>query len=101
MTSQTHFFLMKSFNPMSDPSDDWGCKFDASSELKNREVNFVTDESYMPPDQSGDDKGQTDFSFPGVPSLSEEDDELTESKIKAFLDEKVLLYVEIKFVVLL
>jgi len=83
---------------MSDPSDDWGCKFDASSELETREVNFVTDESYMPPDQSGDGK-QPDFSFPGVPSLSEEDDELTESKIKAFLDEKVLLYVEIKFVV--
>ncbi|KAK7332978.1 hypothetical protein VNO80_29738 [Phaseolus coccineus] len=81
---------IESFNPMSDPSDDWGCKFDASSELENREVNFVTDESYMPPDQSGDDKGQTDFSFPGVPSLSEEDDELTESKIKAFLDEKAL-----------
>ncbi|KAG2395138.1 Mitogen-activated protein [Vigna angularis] len=81
---------IESFNPMSDPSDDWGCKFDASSELENREVNFVTDENYMPPDQSGDDKGQPDFSFPGVPSLSEEDDELTESKIKAFLDEKAL-----------
>ena len=81
---------------MSDPSDEWGggCKFDASPELENRGVNFGTDESYMPPDQSGDDdKGQKDFSFPGVPSLSEEDDELTESKIKAFLDEKVLLLV--------
>ncbi|RDY11309.1 Mitogen-activated protein kinase kinase kinase NPK1, partial [Mucuna pruriens] len=47
-------------------------------------------ESYMPPDQSGVGKGRTDFSFPGVPCLSEEDDELTESKIKAFLDEKAL-----------
>ncbi|RDX94719.1 Mitogen-activated protein kinase kinase kinase ANP1, partial [Mucuna pruriens] len=81
---------IESFNPMSDPSDDWGCKFDASPELENRGVDFDTDESYMPPDQSGVDKGQTDFSFPGVPSLSEEDDELTESKIKAFLDEKAL-----------
>ncbi|KAG4916861.1 hypothetical protein JHK87_054418 [Glycine soja] len=83
---------IESFNPMSDPSDDWGgCKFDASPELENRGVNFGTDESYVPPDQSGDDdKGQKDFSFPGVPSLSEEDDELTESKIKAFLDEKAL-----------
>lgn len=81
---------IESFNPMSDPSDDWGCKFDASPELQNRVVNFGTEESYMPPDQSGADKGQSDFSFPGVPSLSEEDDELTESKIKAFLDEKAL-----------
>ncbi|KAG5044298.1 hypothetical protein JHK87_008213 [Glycine soja] len=82
---------IESFNPMSDPSDDWGYKFDASPELENRGVSFGTDVSYMPPDQSGDDdKGQKDFSFPGVPSLSEEDDELTESKIKAFLDEKAL-----------
>lgn len=84
---------------MSDPSDDWGCKFDASPELENRGINFGSEESYMPPDQLGDDKGQNDFSFPGVPSLSEEDDELTESKIKAFLDEKVLLLVAIKLVV--
>ncbi|TKY61498.1 Mitogen-activated protein kinase kinase kinase ANP1 [Spatholobus suberectus] len=81
---------IESFNPMSDPSDDWECKFDASPELENRGVNFGTDESYMPPNQLGADKGQNDFSFPGVPSLSEEDDELTESKIKAFLDEKAL-----------
>ncbi|KAK7337787.1 hypothetical protein VNO77_18374 [Canavalia gladiata] len=81
---------IESFNPMSDPSDDWGCKFDASPELENRGVNFGTDESYMPSDQSEADKRQQNFSFPGVPSLSEEDDELTESKIKAFLDEKAL-----------
>ncbi|KAK7397208.1 hypothetical protein VNO78_18375 [Psophocarpus tetragonolobus] len=81
---------IESFNPMSDPSDDWGCKFDASPELENSGVNFGTDETYMPPDQLGPDKAQNDFSFPGVPSLSEEDDELTESKIKAFLDEKAL-----------
>lgn len=77
---------------MSDPSDDWGCKFDASPELEHKGVSFDTDESYMSPGHSGaNNKGQKDFSFPCVPSLSEEDDELTESKIKAFLDEKVLL----------
>lgn len=86
---------------MSDPSDDWGCKFDASPELENRGVTFDTDESDMPPCQSGANEGQKDFSFPCMPSLSEEDDELTESKIKAFLDEKVLLLVGIKLVVLL
>ena len=35
-------------------------------------------------------EGGSDFSFTCGPSLSEEDDELTESKIRAFLDEKVL-----------
>ena len=33
-----------------------------------------------------------DFSFTCGPSLSEDDDELTESKIRAFLDEKVYFY---------
>lgn len=75
---------------MSDLSDDWGSKFDASPDLEHREVGFDTDESYKPPGQSGPfNDGQRDFSFPCVPSLSEEYDELTESKIKAFLDEKV------------
>lgn len=87
---------------MSDPSDDWGCKFDASPELQKSRVSFDTDESYMPPGESSTDKGQKDFSFPCVPSLSEEDDELTESKIKAFLDEKVLCLLNgIKLVVVL
>ncbi|KAK7284349.1 hypothetical protein RJT34_19094 [Clitoria ternatea] len=80
---------IESFNPISDP-DDWGCKFDASPELENRGVNFGTGASYISPDQVSAEKVQKDFSFPGVPSLSEEDDELTESKIKAFLDEKAL-----------
>ncbi|KAA8527568.1 hypothetical protein F0562_034717 [Nyssa sinensis] len=47
----------KSFNPMSEPNDDWPCKFDDSPELE----------------RTGDD-----------------DDEVTETKIRAFLDEKAL-----------
>lgn len=35
-------------------------------------------------------EGGKDSSFNCAPSLSEDDDELTESKIRAFLDEKVL-----------
>lgn len=81
---------------MSDPSDDWGSKFDASPELENRGVSLDTDESYMSPGQMESNKEQKDLPFPCVPSLSEEDDELTESKIKAFLDEKVLVLVGIK-----
>ncbi|OIW17500.1 hypothetical protein TanjilG_22612 [Lupinus angustifolius] len=81
---------IESFNPMSDPSDDWGCKFDASPELEHREVGFDIDESYMPCGQSGANEGQNDSSFPSVPSLTEEEEELTESKIKDFLAEKAL-----------
>ncbi|KAE9618964.1 hypothetical protein Lal_00046993 [Lupinus albus] len=81
---------IESFNPMSDPSDDWGSKFDPSPDLEQREVGFDTNESYMPPGHSGAfNEEEKDFSFPCVPSLSEEDDELMLTKIKAFLDEKV------------
>lgn len=37
-------------------------------------------------------EGGSDFSYTGGPLFSEDDDELTESKIRAFLDEKVLFY---------
>lgn len=37
-----------------------------------------------------------DFSFPCATSLSEDDEELTESKIRAFLDEKVLILVGLR-----
>lgn len=81
---------IESFNPMSDPSDDWGCKFDASPELENREVSLDTDEGYMSRVQLESNKEQKDLPIPCVPSLSEEDEELTEVKIRAFLDEKAL-----------
>lgn len=41
-------------------------------------------------------EGVNDFSFPSGPSILEEDDELTESKITAFLDEKVQLVIRCK-----
>jgi hypothetical protein len=84
---------------MSEPLDDWGCKFDASPELVNREVSLDTDESRMSSVQLESNKEQKDLSFPCVPSLSEDDDEQTEVKIKAFLDEKVLLLVGIKLII--
>ncbi|PNY11898.1 mitogen-activated protein kinase kinase kinase anp1-like protein [Trifolium pratense] len=81
---------IESFNPMSEPLDDWGCKFDASPVLENREVSLDNDESHMPCVQLESNKEQKDLPFPCVPSLSEDDDDLTEVKIKAFLDEKAL-----------
>ena len=45
----------------------------------------------IPAGSSGtSNKGGNDFSFPSAPSVSEDDDEATESKIREFLDEKVL-----------
>ncbi|KAJ7977973.1 Mitogen-activated protein kinase kinase [Quillaja saponaria] len=81
----------KSFNPMCEPSDDWGCKLDESLELEQREAHMDTDQSFAPSINSGAfDEGQKDFSFPCGPLLSEDDDELTESKLISFLDEKAL-----------
>ncbi|KAK1582437.1 hypothetical protein Q3G72_014963 [Acer saccharum] len=68
--------LDKSYNPMCEPSDDLECKLDESPDPETSGLKRNTD--------------QSDLSFPSVPSLSEDDDELTESKITAFLDEKAL-----------
>ncbi|XP_028770819.1 mitogen-activated protein kinase kinase kinase NPK1 isoform X2 [Neltuma alba] len=80
-----------SFNPMSDPSDDWSCEFDVSPGLDRCGVSITTDEMHKPADNlEASHEEQKDFSFSGEPSVSEEDEQLTESKIQAFLDEKAL-----------
>ncbi|XP_057466579.1 mitogen-activated protein kinase kinase kinase NPK1-like isoform X3 [Actinidia eriantha] len=83
--------LSKSFNPMSEPNDDWPCKFDESPELEKSRINFsgqiINNAANMPETSCNGDK---DFTFPSGPSVAEDDDEVTETKIKAFLDEKAL-----------
>ncbi|CAL5389832.1 unnamed protein product [Camellia sinensis] len=84
----------KSFNPMSEPDDNWPCKSDDTLELESKvnllfgqTVNKATDI----PRASG--KGNNDFTFPCGPSVAEDDDddnEVIESKIRAFLDEKAV-----------
>ncbi|CAL5377617.1 unnamed protein product [Camellia sinensis] len=85
----------KSFNPMSEPDDNWPCKSDDTPELESRvnlfsgqTVNKVTDI----PRASG--KGNNDFTFPCGPLVDDDDDddddEVIESKIRAFLDDKVV-----------
>ena len=70
------FHPFQSFNPMSEPMDDeWPCKFDASIEAKH------------------------EFAFP-CGMACEDDDEDTEMKIRAFLDEKVVRYLNKKFIIL-
>lgn len=84
--------LNKSFNPMCEPTDDWQCKFDESLELGKSGTN-------LPPCQiiheastsaGGSHKEETEFTFPCGPSVAEDDEEVTETKIRAFLDEKAL-----------
>ncbi|KAK4595921.1 hypothetical protein RGQ29_014134 [Quercus rubra] len=82
---------LKSFNPICEPTDGWGCKFDASPEQP--ELTGINPETKEQISQAAGcsgvfGEGDKDFSFPCGPSLSEDDDELTESKIRAFLDEK-------------
>ena len=77
---------------MSEPNDDWPCKFDESPELEKSRINFscqtINKAADIPEESCNGDK---DFTFPSGPSVAEDDDEVTETKIKAFLDEKVLL----------
>ncbi|XP_037494301.1 mitogen-activated protein kinase kinase kinase NPK1 isoform X2 [Jatropha curcas] len=83
--------LNKSFNPMCEPMDDWPCKFDESPASRRGGINFSSGQSIK--DIAGSlvesDKPKYDFTFPCGPISAEDDEEVTESKIRAFLDEKV------------
>ncbi|KAK1310863.1 Mitogen-activated protein kinase kinase kinase NPK1 [Acorus calamus] len=74
----------QSFNPMSEPLDGWPCKFDSSPDQRGMGVECGAVSSSW---THGD--GENDFTFPSK-RVCEDDDEVTESKIKAFLDEKAL-----------
>ncbi|KAH7660056.1 Mitogen-activated protein kinase kinase kinase protein [Dioscorea alata] len=77
---------VKSFNPMSEPLDDWPCKYDISPEQRTVSEEFsnnITDATKIVKE------GDTDFTFPCEASC-EDSDEVTETKIRAFLDEKAL-----------
>ncbi|KAA8548602.1 hypothetical protein F0562_000286 [Nyssa sinensis] len=75
----------KSFNPMSEPNDDWPCKFDESLEMERSRLNLFSGQTINKAAES-----HNDFTFPSGPSEVEDDDEATESKIRAFLNEKAL-----------
>ncbi|KAL6497798.1 Mitogen-activated protein kinase kinase kinase npk1 [Orobanche hederae] len=82
---------IQSFNPMCEPNDDWPCKFDGSPELTKGGTELLSGRI----EESGNrsfcsvdvDCG---FTVPIEQSGPEDDDEVTESKIRAFLDEKAL-----------
>lgn len=76
---------------MCEPTDDdWACKLDGSSELGGN----LMDLSGIQTSQETTCK-ENDFTFPCGQSAVEDDEEVTESKIRAFLDEKVLLFSKI------
>ncbi|KAK8681062.1 hypothetical protein V6N13_053469 [Hibiscus sabdariffa] len=83
--------LNKSFNPMCEPTEDWLCKFDRSSELNRRGVNLSLGETIEADGTLGmSAKEENGFTFLcGLPA-ADDDDEVTESKIRAFLDEKTV-----------
>ncbi|KAJ0988238.1 hypothetical protein J5N97_006594 [Dioscorea zingiberensis] len=69
-----------SFNPMSEPFDEWGCKFNMSQEHKRMDSEEFSN-------CAADGKENKDFTFP-CEAVGEDD--VTETKIRAFLDEKAL-----------
>ncbi|KAF0899102.1 hypothetical protein E2562_013339 [Oryza meyeriana var. granulata] len=69
-----------SFNPMSEPFDDWESPEQRSSQPRE----FGGLAKHVDSNMS-----ENDFTFPGEGGC-EEDDEVTESKIKEFLDEKAI-----------
>ncbi|OAY76157.1 Mitogen-activated protein kinase kinase kinase NPK1, partial [Ananas comosus] len=75
-----------SFNPMSEPFDEWPCNLKISAEIKMSQKDFGELLNGAP--NGGKDR-ENEFTFP-CDSMCDDDDEVTESKIRAFLDEKAL-----------
>ncbi|KAK8704935.1 hypothetical protein V6N13_048547 [Hibiscus sabdariffa] len=83
--------LNKSFNPMCEPTEDWLCKFDQSSELNRSGVNLSLGETKEADGTLGmSAKEENGFTFLCELPAADDDDEVTESKIRAFLDEKTV-----------
>ncbi|XP_058208495.1 mitogen-activated protein kinase kinase kinase NPK1-like isoform X2 [Rhododendron vialii] len=82
----------KSFNPMSEPNDDWPCKFDGSPEIDKSGVNSFSGQTVNKAADSTVSycNVDNDFTFPSEPSVAEDDDDVTETKIIAFLEEKAI-----------
>lgn len=76
---------------MCEPTDDWPCKFDKSLELDRSGMNSSPGQTVQVADDSlGASIKESEFKFCSGPSAAEDDEEVTESKIRAFLDEKVM-----------
>ncbi|KAI4343221.1 hypothetical protein MLD38_027750 [Melastoma candidum] len=79
----------KSLNPVCEPSVDWNYKSDDHLELDQANIDANMNSHNFAPACTSMAMGEEAVDFSGR-SLSEDDDELTESKIRAFLDEKAV-----------
>ncbi|XP_055816762.1 mitogen-activated protein kinase kinase kinase NPK1 isoform X3 [Solanum dulcamara] len=92
----------KSFNPIAEPSDDWNCDYgmtpqsrQGNTDLVNNQEGGLRNTDLVNNQEGGLGAGSSDSPNNNSavlcgPSISEDEDELTESKIRAFLDEKAL-----------
>ena len=69
---------------MSEPFDDWPCKFDMSPGQR-MDLDGLGESTHCAADSAGK---ENDFTIP-CDAVCDHDDEVTETKIRAFLDEKV------------
>lgn len=79
---------------MCEPNDDWQCKFDDSPGLEKSVTNIFPSETTNNNSVRYGSSGNrnVDFTFPSGTLTADDEDEVTESKIIAFLDEKVSIY---------
>lgn len=78
---------------MCEPNDDWQCKFDDSPVPEKSVKNIFPSETTNNHSVYGSSgNGDINFTFPSGTFTTDDEDEVTESKIIAFLDEKVSLY---------
>ncbi|GKV19557.1 hypothetical protein SLEP1_g29798 [Rubroshorea leprosula] len=67
--------LNRSFNPMCEPTEDWPCKFDESTELKTSGVNLSSGQTVEANGSLGiSSKEENDFTFPNG-TLAQDDEE--------------------------
>ncbi|XP_016464976.1 mitogen-activated protein kinase kinase kinase NPK1-like [Nicotiana tabacum] len=88
-TAKTVDDFNKSFNPISEPADDWNCDYGMTPQSQQGNANIVNNQEGGIGDGISVSPNNNSAVFCG-PSISEDEDELTESKIRAFLDEKAL-----------
>ncbi|XP_020209854.1 mitogen-activated protein kinase kinase kinase NPK1 isoform X1 [Cajanus cajan] len=84
--------VMKSCNPMCKPVDDQPCNFDETQYLGKSRPNLSQDQTINKTIRTfkASLRVENEFSFSSEPPGTEDDDEVTESKIRAFLDAKAL-----------
>ncbi|KAK4378970.1 hypothetical protein RND71_000832 [Anisodus tanguticus] len=79
---------MMCFNPIAKPSDDWNGDYGLTPPLRQGNTDLVNNQEGGLGAGISTSPNNNSAGFCG-PSISEDEDELTESKIRAFLDEKL------------